>query len=126
VGDYCSELFTEGGGYFVVVGDLFIIESYWLAGGNALFVSAHLGNEPEKTSGVLCALAGLYPSPPILSVAFCYGFGNLLVKSSNYGVIGVLLSSLITLLDEGFGCFWQIVGWFSHTPSWDVVRERPQ
>ena len=104
---------VEGGGYFIVIGDLFVIKIYRVAGGNALLPSRHHGNEPEKTSGVLCALAGLYPSPLILSVIFCYRFDNLLVKISDYGVIGTLLSSLITLLDEDFGSFWQIVVWFS-------------
>ena len=117
MGDYCGELFTEGGGYFVVNCDLFTIEGYWLVGGNALFLIGHLGNEPEKTSGVLCELTGLYFSLPI----FGYGFGYFLVKSSDYGVNGFLLSSFITLLDEAFGCFWQIVRWFSYTSSWDVV-----
>ena len=59
MGDYCSELCTAGGGYFVVIGDLFVIESYWLAGGNALFLSEHLGNEHEETSSVLNALVHL-------------------------------------------------------------------
>ena len=121
MGDYCGELFTEGGGYFVVFGDLFVVEGYWLVGGNALFLTGHPGNEPEKTSGALCALTGLYPSPPILSIIFGYEFGYLLVKSLEYGVIGVLLSSLITLLDEAFGCFWEVIGWFLHTSSWDMV-----
>ena len=126
MGDYCSELFRERGGYFVVVGDLFVIESYWLFGRNALYLSGQHVNEREKTSGVLYALAGLYPSSPISSAAFCYGFGNLLVNSSNDGVIGVLLSSLLTLLGEAFGCFWQIFGWFSPTPSWDAILDSPQ
>ena len=121
MGDYCGELFAERGGYFVVIGDLFAVKCYWLVGGNALFLTGHLGNEPEKTSGVLCALAGLYLSPPILSIVFGYGPGYLLVKGSDYGITRVLLSSLITLLDEVFGYFWEIVGWFSHTSSWDVV-----
>ena len=34
--DYCSELFT-GGGYFVVIGALFVVKGYWMVGGNALF-----------------------------------------------------------------------------------------
>ena len=121
MGDYCGELFTEEGGYFVVIGDLFVIESYWLVGGNALFLTGHLDNEAEKTSDVLCALTGLYPSPPFLSVILGYEFGYLLVKSSDYGVIGVLMSSLIPLLNEAFGYFWQIGRWLSHTPKWDVV-----
>ena len=99
MGYYCSELFAERNGYFVVIGDLFIIESCWLVVGNALFLSGHFGNEPEKTSGVLCTLAGLYPSPPILSDIFCNCFCNLLVQGSNYTVVGILLSSLITFLD---------------------------
>ena len=52
-GGYCSELFAEGGGYFVVIGDLSIAESYWLVWWNVLFLSGHLGDEPEKTSGVV-------------------------------------------------------------------------
>ena len=118
---YCGETFTEGGGYFVVNGDLFVVEGYWLVGRNALFLTGHLGTEPEKTSGVLCALAGLYPYPAFLSFVFGYGFGYLLVMSTGYWVIGVLLSSLITLFEEAFGCFWKIIGSFSHTSSWDVV-----
>ena len=83
MGDYCSELFTEGGGYFVVIGDLFVIEGHWLVGGNALFLTGHLGNEPKKTSSVLCALAGLYPSPPILSIVFGYGIALNVKKFQN-------------------------------------------
>ena len=106
MGDYCSESFTDGGDYFIVIGDLIAVEGYWLFGRNALFLTGHLGKEPEKTTRVLCALTGLYPSPPILSIVFGNRFGYLLVKSSDYGVIGVWLSSLITLLDEAFGCIW--------------------
>ena len=68
MGDYCGELFAERGGYFVVIGDLFVVKGYWLDGGNSLFHTGRLGNQPKKTSGVLRALAELYPSPPILSV----------------------------------------------------------
>ena len=56
---------------------------------------------------------------------FRYCFGNLLVQGLIYVVIGVLLSSLIMLLDEAFGCFWQINGRLSHTLSWEVVLGRP-
>ena len=55
---------------FVVIGDLSIVESYWLVVENSWFLSGHLGGESEKTSGVLCALTGLYPSPQVLSVVF--------------------------------------------------------
>ena len=50
MGDYCSELFPEGGGYFVVIDELFVVEGYWLVGGSTLFLTGHFGNEPEKTS----------------------------------------------------------------------------
>ena len=124
MGDYCGELFAEGGGYFVVIGDLFAVECYWLVGGNALFLAGHLGNEPVKTSGVLCSFAGLYLFPPILSIVFGYGLGYLSVKGLDYGVTGVLLSSLIPLLDEVFGYFWEIVGWFSHVGWFSLLGGR--
>ena len=68
-------MFAVGGGYFVVIGDLFVVKGYWLVGGNSLFITGHLGNELEKSSGVLGVLVGLYPSPPILSTVFGYRFG---------------------------------------------------
>ena len=75
MGDYCSELFTEGGGYFVVIGDLFVIEGYWLVRGNALFLTGHLSNEPEKTSGVLCALTRKDVRCPMCADSVCAGRG---------------------------------------------------
>ena len=75
--DYRSELFAERGSYFVVVGDLSIVEGYKLAGGNAWFLLGQLGNEPEKTPGDLRALTRLYPSNRVLFVVVCYCFCNL-------------------------------------------------
>ena len=69
-GGYCRELFEEGGGYFVVIGDLSFVEGHWLVGGNAWFLPERFGDERETTSGVLCTLTELYPSPQILSVVF--------------------------------------------------------
>ena len=33
MGDYCGELFAEGGGYFIAIGDLFVVKGEtWLTG----------------------------------------------------------------------------------------------
>ena len=30
MGDYCGELFAEGGDYFFVIGELFVVKGYWM------------------------------------------------------------------------------------------------
>ena len=119
VGDYCS-LQKEVAILSSLVTCLLYKVIGWL--GIMRCVFPHISALSLKGRPVSCVLAGIYPSLPILSVFFFYyGFGKLLIKSSNYGVVGVSLSGLITLLDEALGCFWQIVVCFQHTPSWDVM-----
>ena len=55
--NYCSELFVEiGDYYFVVVCDLYVVGGCCSAVGYAWFLSGHLGDNVENTSGDLRAL----------------------------------------------------------------------
>ena len=46
-----------------------------MVGGNALFLTGHLSNEPEKTSGVLCALTRKDVRCPMCADSVCAGRG---------------------------------------------------
>ena len=80
----------------------------------------HLDDEPEK-NGRCPVFVNV-----TLSIVVSYGFGSLFVLCSSYRVMVVLLSTVITLFDNVFGCLLHIVRLHSHTPSWKVMHRFPQ
>ena len=68
--DCCGELLAEGVGYFLVSSGQSIIEADLLVGGNSWLLSGRPGDEPPKSSCVLCLLAGLHFAPSTLPIAF--------------------------------------------------------